>query len=190
MYLDRLIWSVEELANKGALKPAELQGVSWDDYEKHANEFKHLPEEMQAYGRKPVPEEGQKYVPDKHNQRYGIILGPEGQGVMLEACKKAKDAMEFKGEIARKEDLLAAVEGIREAVMEAYPAYLDLPEWEPSLLMLEEKVELEILETENFEVELGGGRCLTTGRWCGGPASSWRTTRQWASTLGRTRRRV
>jgi hypothetical protein len=32
VYLDRLIWSIEELANKGVLKPSELQGVSWDDY--------------------------------------------------------------------------------------------------------------------------------------------------------------
>lgn len=29
--------------------------------------------------------------------------------------------------------------------MEAYPGYLELPEWEPALLMLEEKVELEML---------------------------------------------
>lgn len=29
IYLDRLIWSVEELANKGVLKPAELQAVSF-----------------------------------------------------------------------------------------------------------------------------------------------------------------
>jgi hypothetical protein len=35
---------------------------------------------------------------------------------------------------------LEGVEGLREAVMEAYPGYIDLPEWEPALLMLEEKV--------------------------------------------------
>lgn len=34
VYLDRLIWSVEELANKGVLKPSELQAVSHEDYEK------------------------------------------------------------------------------------------------------------------------------------------------------------
>jgi len=49
-----LIWSVEELANKGILKPPELQGVSWEDFEKHANEFQHLPEEMKQYGVKPI----------------------------------------------------------------------------------------------------------------------------------------
>lgn len=34
--------------------------------------------------------------------------------------------------------------------MEAYPGYIELPEWEPTLLMLEEKVDLEILETDNY----------------------------------------
>ena len=34
MYLDRLIWSIEELANKGVLKPPELQAISPEDYEK------------------------------------------------------------------------------------------------------------------------------------------------------------
>ena len=32
IYLDRLVWSVEELANKGVLKPPELQAVSYEDY--------------------------------------------------------------------------------------------------------------------------------------------------------------
>jgi hypothetical protein len=54
VYLDRLIWSVEELANKGVLKPSELQGVSWEDYEKNEKEFQDLPEEMKQYGRKPI----------------------------------------------------------------------------------------------------------------------------------------
>ena len=36
--------------------------------------------------------------------------------------------------------------------MEAYPGYIDLPEWEPSLLMLEEKIQLQVLETQTFEI--------------------------------------
>lgn len=54
VYLDRLIWSVDELANKGVLKPAELQGVSWEDFEKNEKEFSQLPPEIRAYGRKPT----------------------------------------------------------------------------------------------------------------------------------------
>ena len=38
--------------------------------------------------------------------------------------------------------------------MTAYPAYIGLPEWEPSLLLLEEKLPLEVLESENFEVNV------------------------------------
>ena len=30
--------------------------------------------------------------------------------------------------------------------MEIFPAYIGIPEWEPSLLILEEKLELEVLE--------------------------------------------
>lgn len=82
-------------------------------------------------------------------------MAPESQKIMLGAVLKAKKVLEFQpGTIACKETLVEAVEGIREAVMEAYPGYIDLPFWEPTLLMLEEKVELELLETENFEVLL------------------------------------
>lgn len=35
IYLDRLIWSIEELANKGVLKPPELQSISYEDFEKN-----------------------------------------------------------------------------------------------------------------------------------------------------------
>lgn len=74
MYLDRLIWSVEELANKGVLKPVELQGVSPEDYLKHEKEFVHLSEEIKAYAVKPNVEPPYRYVSDKQNQRYGVIL--------------------------------------------------------------------------------------------------------------------
>ena len=42
VYLDRLIWSIDELANKGILKPPELQAVSFEDYEKNPQEFADL----------------------------------------------------------------------------------------------------------------------------------------------------
>ena len=34
---------------------------------------------MLSYGRKPIPESHQRYVADKHNQRYGLILGQNEQ---------------------------------------------------------------------------------------------------------------
>ena len=36
--------------------------------------------------------------------------------------------------------------------MEVFPAYIGLPEWEPVLLILEEKLELEVLTSEKYEV--------------------------------------
>jgi hypothetical protein len=65
-----------------------------------------------------------RYVPDKHHQRYGIILSEESRQGMLEAVRKAKKTMEPSNDPIPKEELLMAVETIREAVMEAYPAYL------------------------------------------------------------------
>lgn len=43
------------------------------------------------------------------------------------------------------QDILDAIDGLREATMTAYPGYLDLPEWEPAYLLLEEKLCLEVL---------------------------------------------
>lgn len=34
--------------------------------------------------------------------------------------------------------------------MMTYPAYMGLPEWEPTYLLLEEKLPLEVLESDNF----------------------------------------
>lgn len=105
---------------------------------------------MLKYGRKPVAEPPYRYVGDKHNQRYGLVLAESESQGMLAAVKSAKKVYEFKGQAIIKDELVEAVEGLRTAVMEAYPGYMDLPEWEASLLMLEEKVELEMLETEDF----------------------------------------
>lgn len=48
--------------------------MSWDDFDKHENEFTHLSPQVLEYGRKPIVEPPQRYVPDKHNQRYGVIF--------------------------------------------------------------------------------------------------------------------
>ena len=58
--------------------------------------------------------------------------------------------MQAKTTVISKSDIIAAVEGIRAALMNAYPAYIDLPEWEPAYLLIEEKLSLEVLESENF----------------------------------------
>lgn len=44
--------------------------------------------------------------------------------------------MDSKNKVISKEELLDAIENIRLAVMLTYPAYLDLPEWEPTYLIL------------------------------------------------------
>ena len=50
--------------------------------------------------------------------------------------------MTGKGTVIDKKQILQAIEGLREAMMLTYPGYVDLPEWEPSYLLLEEKLSL------------------------------------------------
>ena len=42
-------------------------------------------------------------MPDKHNQRYGLIVGEVEQNVMLSAVTKAKKVFEFKGQLIQKD---------------------------------------------------------------------------------------
>ena len=62
-----------------------------------------MKEELLAYARKPQPEAPYRYSPDKHNQRYGVILPIELQQLLLSAVSKAKKMLEFQpGVIASK----------------------------------------------------------------------------------------
>lgn len=152
IYLDRLIWSVEELANKGVLKPPELQAVSYEDYEKSPQQFALLSADKLMYAVKPKVQAPYRYVTDKNNQRHGVILPVEEQQKLLNAVKIGRSAMDSKNKVISKEELLDAIENIRLAVMLTYPAYLDLPEWEPTYLILQEKLILQVLESDNFQV--------------------------------------
>lgn len=84
---------------------------------------------MRQYGRKPIVQPPHRFVQDKHNQRYGIVLPEENRQGMLGAVTQARKVFEVRTEPIQKENIIAAIEGLRDAVMEAYPAYIDLPEW-------------------------------------------------------------
>lgn len=62
-----------------------------------------MPEEVKQYGCKPVAEPPFRYVPDKHNQRYGLVVPEEQRQVMLTAVANAKKLFDFKGQIIQKE---------------------------------------------------------------------------------------
>lgn len=86
------------------------------------------------------------------------------------------------------QDILDAIDGLREATMTAYPGYLDLPEWEPAYLLLEEKLCLEVLESENFEVTFNLYSSMIAEGLCGGLAKSLRNPRRSQNTQARTKR--
>ena len=137
IYLDRLVWSVEELANKGVLKPPELQAVSYEDYQKSPSDYSSLSPDKLSYATKPVVIPPYRFVTDKSNQRHGVILPLEEQQKLLNVVKLVKALLDSKGnKIIEKQQYLNVIENIRLAVMLTYPAYLGLPEWQPTLLIL------------------------------------------------------
>ena len=50
--------------------------------------------------------------------------------------------MEPKQTVINKGQIVECIEGLRTAMMNAYPGYLELPDWEPAFLLLEEKLSL------------------------------------------------
>lgn len=68
-----------------------------------------------------------KYVPDKHNQRYGLILPAELSKLLLLAVESAKEVMKPKKDSINKLEYVDAIEKLREAVMNCFPAYIGLP---------------------------------------------------------------
>lgn len=82
---------------------------------------------MLEYATKPDVQPPSKYVPDKNNQRYGLILPEEQKKVLLDAVAVGRAAMEPRKETSKKEEFLEAIETIRTAVMMTYPAYIGLP---------------------------------------------------------------
>lgn len=68
--------------------------------------------------------------------------------------QNARKGIEATNEISTKKELEELVDGLRGAVMLTYPGYFGLPEWEPVVLILENKVDTEVLSTEDFEVNV------------------------------------
>ena len=75
---------------------------------------------------------------------------------MLEEVKKAKSKIS-KENIDKKvcldpKILKEAVDCLRGAVMIAYPAYHNLPVWEPARQILEDKADFESMQSDTYEV--------------------------------------
>lgn len=140
--VDRLAVSMEELATKGPLKPEELRGLeNLDEYVKSEdltviNGLKAMP-----------PKTGTREVVDEAQHRTGWLLDEEIAEEMLEGVRIAKVAIHVdnvsKKNPITKEKLEELIDWFRGMTMKAYPAFHGLGPWEPVLILLENKEEID-----------------------------------------------
>jgi hypothetical protein len=167
--VDRLSVSLEELATKGPLKPEELRGLEdLDEYVKS--------EDLTVInGLKAMPAKtGTREVVDESHHRTGWLLDEDLSEEMLDSAKKAKSVIHInnvgKKTPITKEAMVEQIEWIRGQVMKAYPAFHGLGEWEPVLLLLENKEQFDhtLHSTDDLKIETAqlwwAGKELTNGK--------------------------
>ena len=109
-----------------------------------------MSEEKEPFIQKPKAEPPNRYIHDKSNARYGIVLPIEETNALMEVVKKAYALLESpsEGEREKYEDM---VNELRGAIMVSFPGYYGLPSWEPTVLILEGKITEEEMSTEEYQ---------------------------------------
>jgi len=148
--LDRLCISIQDLAAHGVLKPEETRGLP---YEMIPDENGNLPVQGTKEVVKVLP--GQRYNEDKTRYRTGIVVSEDMSKVLLNEVNEArkiisKENMTKTNPLTQKA-LNEAISNLRGAVMIAYPAYHDLPTWEPARMILEDKYDFANIAQDNYE---------------------------------------
>lgn len=167
--VDRLAVSMEELATKGPQKPEELRGLeNLEEYVKSEdltviNGLKKMP-----------PKTGTREVIDEHHHRTGWVLDEDLVEEMLEGVRKAKQVIHVDNVAKKipitKDALEEQIEWFRGMTMKAYPAYHGLGEWEPVLVLLENKEDIDhtLHGTDDLELDKAqlwwAGKELTKGK--------------------------
>lgn len=161
--VDRLAVSMEELATKGPLKPEELRGLeNLDEYVKSEdltviNGLKAMP-----------PKTGTREVIDETHHRTGWIFDEDRVEEMLEGVRAAKAAIHVdnvtKKKAMTKDDLLEHVNWFRGMVMKTYPTYHGLGDWEPVIVLLENKEEFDFRLHGTDDLELDKAQMWWAGK--------------------------
>lgn len=138
--LDRLIQTIEGLADYGVLRPEALRGLTTPETYNPAVEMLTQEEKKYAY---PEPNSSQKCNIDKTGFRIGICPVDSVSEMMKTECSKAKellkpDMVQKKTPIS-KEILQDIINLLKGAVMIAYPGYHGMPNWDYTYLILEDK---------------------------------------------------
>lgn len=121
------------------------------------------------------PKTGTREVVDETHHRTGWIHDEEMVEEMLEGARKAKAEIHIeniaKKQCINKESLLELIEWFRGMTMKAYPAFHGLGEWEPVLILLENKEEIDhtLHGTDDLELDKAqlwwAGKELSKGKF-------------------------
>ena len=144
--------ALEELMKHGPFKPEGLRGLNLTENIDEDIEEKYKPKKPE------MPEKvGTRFNEDPGHQRTGWVLDEKVTETILKAVTDAKEIISSKKVQFKKfttiDELLSIKDILKAGVMIGYPGYYGLPEWEPVLLLLEEKVELVEKEEPNYEVD-------------------------------------
>lgn len=138
--LDKLIRAIKELAEFGPLKPEALRGLTTQETIGPAIEMLKEDEKKYAFIK---PGEHERENPDKTGFRIGIAPRQEVAEKMKMTADNIQQLLSSdnveKKKIIPLEKLKEGFTLLRGAVMIAYPAYHNLPEWEPVYMILEDK---------------------------------------------------
>ncbi|KAL8424765.1 hypothetical protein Efla_001354 [Eimeria flavescens] len=120
--------AAEALAAHGPLRPEETRGLT---------------EEVAKLSNLNVYPDGPPTNPDPHLYRTGVPPPKEVADVIIKTCKEVQEALSHKKVDLRETLTLKKVQEsldlLKGAVNIAYPAYHNLPTWEPAMLLLEGK---------------------------------------------------
>ena len=99
---------------------------------------------------------GTRYNEDKNNMRTGWILEENTTDNILKAVEEAKEYISRKRTEEKKitaiHELMNLLDLLKAGVMICYPGYHGLPEWEPCMNILEDKVDILEKDEAHFEV--------------------------------------
>ena len=137
-----LIDSVNGLAEHGPLRPELLRGLTTPET------YNPAVEQLSTEDRKwanPKPTANQKENPDPTGYRIGIAPNDELKAKMMNELEKSnklldKDLVDKKVVVSEQE-LEEAINCIKGAVMIVYPGYYNLPNWDLTYLVLEDKLD-------------------------------------------------
>lgn len=140
--IEKLIDCVQGLVQFGPLRPEALRGLTSPESLEPAYEMLR-PDEKEFMS---VTRSGQIKNPDPTGYRTGLAPSLESAAKLNEIVEQAKKIVANTNPDLKKHLLVDEVKEIimlfKGAVMIAYPGYYGLPDWEPVLLLLEDKLDL------------------------------------------------